>query len=179
MPRPSVNEIRGVGNFAKLYQWNWILETPPSAGNFAAFGANGGTPLNLRCESVELPKLTGESIITSIRGQKIKEPGIYTYAGTQTFIFVETVDNIVSNFLREWRELCWQAVTGIQEAKADVEAVVKIQRLNSTDDPVFEYKMTGCFLEDFDLGTLDGTTSDVFKPNMIMSYDFFEDQALT
>jgi hypothetical protein len=89
-------------------------------------------------------------------------------------VFTETADNKISQFLHDWREACWQAKTGIQREKKDVEAIIRIIRLDRQDKPIWVYKLTGCYLEDATTGTLD-STSEVFKPNFTISYDYFED----
>jgi hypothetical protein len=118
--------------------------------------------------------LTGQSIEVNIRGHKVKVPGVYNYAGTIPMVFTETADNKISQFLHDWREACWQAKTGIQREKKDVEAIIRIIRLDRQDKPIWVYKLTGCYLEDATTGTLD-STSEVFKPNFTISYDYFED----
>lgn len=175
MTRPSITDVRGIQNFATVYQWNVMFSTLPKKVSTTALTSNNGEPLNFRCESTELPKLTNESMIVSIRGHKIKQSGIHTYSNILTLIFVETVDNMISQFLHDWREACWEAKTGVQQTKQDIQAVMELHRLNSVDKEIWKYKMTGVYLEDFDLGQLDGVTSEAFKPSIVLSYDYFED----
>jgi len=175
MPKPTLDQIRSVGDFTSLFRWNLL---------FASFPAAVAAPptledLNIRCESTELPRLTGQTVIQNLRGHQVRQPGIYNYSDTLTLTFVETVDNVVHNFLRDWREAVWATNTGVAQSKADVSAIILIQRLNSQDEPIYEYKLKGAFLADFDFGgTLDGATSDALKPQLILSYDNFEDKIL-
>lgn len=175
MAKPTIDQVRSVGDFTALYRWNLI---------FAKFPAAVANPpdtndLNLRCESSELPRLTGQTIIQNIRGHQVKQPGIYNYGDSITLTFIETVDNLIHNYLKSWREACYQTKTGISQDKANVEAIIQLQRLNNQDVPIYEYKLIGSFLQDFDFGgTLDGTTSDSLKPQLILTYDYFDDKSL-
>lgn len=175
MPRPSIEQLRAVGDFAEVYRWNLQFVKFPSA----VAGAPTSNDLNIRCETVDLPKRTGTKVTTNIRGHQVHSPGIYNYGGELTIKFVETVDNKVHNFLRAWREACSATKTGVSNPKSTLEGIIRIERLNRQDVPIWEYKLTGCFLNDADYGgTLDGATSDHIKPSLIISYDFFEDRAL-
>ncbi len=130
--------------------------------------------LNLRCETSEIPKKTGQTIDVLIRGQKVRQPGIYTPVGIITMTFYETVDNKMAQFFKDWQEACWAPNTGVAAAKAAVEASIVLQRLDQGDNAIWEYTLIGAFLEDSEAGgTLDGATSDALKPTLILSYDDF------
>ena len=173
MPRVNIDQLRSIGNVAVPYRWN--LE-------FSSFPANlraDSSALNIRCESADLPKLSSAGKIeVNVRGNKVLQQGIMNYSNTFNLVFYETEDSIVHKFLRDWRELVWESKTGVQVSKADYEAVVLLTRLNHADAPIWEYKMVGCFLEDFDLGNLDGTTSDSMRTTLTLSFDYFTDRKL-
>lgn len=174
MPRPTIEEIRGVGDFATLYQWSLNFVTFPTR-----VGEGGSYPTleeaNLRCESADLPKATSQKITAEIRGHKVHSPGIQEYSGSFALTFIETIDNKISLFLKAWREACWQVRTGIQGTKQEVECQISIERMNRNNEPIWTYNLFGCFLEDYEVGTLDGATSDFFKPAMTVSFDYFEE----
>lgn len=173
MPRPTIGQIRGVGDFQTVHRWNMRFAS------FPLIGAGLATPvaedLNLRCESATVPKLTTQSIEINIRGHKVKQPGISNYDNVWTLTFVETVDTKIRSFFKGWRESIWQTRTGITADKADLEATVILEQLNNQDDTVWQYTLFGVYLEDGDFGSLDGATSDAQKPNFTLSYDFFDD----
>lgn len=171
MALPNIEELRRVGDFATLYQWDIAFLTFPAAGqwNLSPFD------LNVRCESAEIPNLTGQSIEVMVRGHKVKQPGIHAYSNVMTLVFVETVDNKIQQFLQTWREICWQTRTGYQNKKLDVECGILLTRLDRQLVPIWSYHLIGCYLEDYQMGTLDGASSDAIKPNMVLAYDYFED----
>jgi hypothetical protein len=172
--RPTIEQIRQVADFATVYHWYFSIDKYPAVGDLPE-----GTELNLRCATSALPKSTINATEVNIRGHKIKQPGIMTYENTLTINFLETVDNIVSTFIREWREICYESITGAQNTKADVEAIIKLVRLDRTDTPIWEYVLHGCYLESYDYGgELSDTASDAFRLAITISYDYFVDSEL-
>ena len=179
--RPTISSVRGLGDFATVYQWNVTMPKPPTTG--LSISANDITSeFNLRCFSTEIPKKApAGNIDIWIRGHHIKQAGIYDPPHTLTLIFLETVDNVISNFMRELRELCWQSKTGVQTPKSSAEFTLRLSRLDRQDREIWEYILIGCFLEDYDPSggaALDGSTSDILRPSLIISYDDFEDSPL-
>lgn len=174
MSRPTIEQLRGLGDFQTLYRWNLELSSPPSA-----IAAPPTEDLNLRCETTELPKMSNQSIPINIRGHRIKQPGIGEYTGTLTLTFTETVNNTIKTFLKNWREAIWSTETGVWLGDINsLKAEIKIIQLNSQDNGVWEYLLVGCYLEDYDLGQLTGDGSDIQRPSMTVSYDYYKDKAL-
>lgn len=175
--RPNILNLRSLGQVTQLFRWTVEFDTVP-----AALNAWKGDAINFRAESVSLPKLTSASTELTIRGHKLKFPGIGDYENTITLTCVETIDNNISNFIRNWRELCWQTdngSTGITQNKEDLEAKLIITRLNNKDEPIWMYTLFGCYLETGDPGSdLDGTTADPLKPVLTISFDYFNDKSL-
>lgn len=172
MSRPDITQIRNVGDFATLYQWYVTMPKKPVG--------ISDDDLNFRCLSTEIPKKTSQTIEVQIRGHKVRQPGIYDSTPTITLAFVGTVDNVISNFIRDWREKCVEEITGKHEVKADVEATLMLTQLDRTDAPIWQYELFGCWLEDYDPtgGQWDGASSDILRPTITVSYDFFKDKAM-
>ena len=172
MPRPHIDQIRVLPDFPTMYQWNFRLSDPPKG-----VQNSDVDELNKRCLSSEIPKKTGQSIDIQVRGHHTKQPGIYDSTHTITVTFVETIDNYVANFLRSWRELCWEKKTGVQQSRADCTGTVVLEQLNRQDTGIWTYTLYGCWLEDYDPtgGTWDGTASEVLRPSLTLSYDWFDD----
>ena len=177
-----MTSIRGIGDFATVYQWNITLPSSPITSPIIG-ASDVEDDFNLRCFSSEVPKRApvGAQDIW-IRGHHVKQPGIYDSTHTLTLVFLETVDSLVASMMKAWRDACWDPVTGQQLSKENLEADVRLVRLNRQDEEIWEYILHGCFYEDGDPtgGTpLDGSTSDIIRPSMILSYDWFEDGAVS
>ena len=175
MAKPTIDQIRGIGDFATLYQWNLDFASFPSA-----VGGGSSEDFNIRCISSEVPKATGSSIEVQIRGHKVKQPGVYEPPRTLTLTFVEAVDMMVNKFFKDWRDACYDMKTGEQRPKAEVEAVILLTQLNRASNPIWQYTLYGVFIEDYDPtgGQYDAASIDVLRPSLTISYDYFEDQPL-
>ena len=176
----SLNDIRNV-DYATVFRWNVSFN----------FGGAGSTaldllkpPLNLRCETAELPKKTNQVIEVNIRGHRSRHSGIVQATPTVTLTFIEDTANSISSFISAWRELHWAQNTGVSTTKQsggtnNLAASMTLTRLNNQDVEIFSYKLFGVFIEDYEAGTLDGATSDFLKPTITFSYDDFTDGADT
>lgn len=173
MARPTIDQLRQMGDFLTMYRWDMIIVPP------AAITGINSEKLNFRCETTELPKMTGTSVEVNLRGHKIKQPGIYNYTNTISLTFVETTDVVLHDFVRKWREALWKVKTGVSAApKNQLQGSLILRQLNNQDVGVWEYTLTGVYVEDYDFGQLDGTSSDSQKPQVTFSYDYFDDKKL-
>ena len=175
--RPSLQNLRSLGNFTQVFRWVVEFEKLP-----APLSSYKGDGINFRAESTGLPKCNPNSVEIVIRGGKLKRPGMADYENTISLTLVETVDNYVSNFIREWRELCWETEngsTGITQNFEDIEGTLITTRLNNKDEPIWQYKLFGCFLETGEPGgEPDASTAEPYKPILTLSFDYFNDKAL-
>lgn len=172
MARPTQDQVR-MREYATMYQWNLYFTSFPNVGSYPAT-----EDLNLRCLTAELPNFTDQKIKTTIRGHSTHQSGIKEYTSTLTLTFVETIDNTIAELLREWEEACTESNTGVHSKKADVEAVIVIERLDREDNPIYRYTLVGCFLETFEEGTLDGEASETLKPTITISYDRYKKESV-
>ena len=173
--KPTIDQIRSLGDFASVFRWKVIFVSLPTVG-VAALPLTD--ELDLRCETATIPKTTNASVEVNIRGMKVKQPGITSFDHMLTLTFVETVDNTISNFIKAWREAIYSTKEGQSANKENLEATITLLRLNSKDESIWQYTLHGCYLEDFDLGTLDGASPEVIRPSLILSYDYFTDGPL-
>ena len=171
----TIDQLRALPDYAQVTKWDINFVTLPGVG---AFGFPVSDELNFRCESVELPKATNQKYEVQTRGHKTFHSGILDYGNSFTITFTETVDSAIFNFVKAWRELIWSSRQGQAFSKSDIEATILITMLDNQDNARAKYTVFGCFLEDYDFGTVDGATSDAIKPTMTLSFDFFVDAPL-
>jgi len=172
----SIDQLRALPDYAQVTKWDVTFVTLPAVG---ALGFPVAEDINLRCESVELPKGANQKYEVMTRGHKTLHSGIMDYGNTITLTFTETVDNFLFNFVKAWRELVWSSRQGQAFSKADIEATLLITLLDNQDNPRAKYTVYGCFYESDDFGTLDGSTSDAMKPSLTLSFDHFVDAPLS
>ena len=172
--RPSVENLRSLPDFTQMYRW--IVHVAELPGALSGFNTQD---INFRAETMTVPTMTGETSVITLRGNEIRQPGRHTYNSPFTLAMVETVDSLVTDFVSQWRNLCWEyrnGSTGITQAKADVEARMELILLNNKDEPRWKYNLIGCFLESAEMGDVDGSTSDPMRPSLSIAYDRFEDE---
>jgi hypothetical protein len=169
MARPTVNQIRGLGDFAHSNLWDIEI-----VGIDFVTDLDRGD-INFRAQNVELPKRTGASLEINIRGQKIKQPGDYDYSGTTTITLIETDDLKISGAISKWREAIIETGTNNMTAKSDIEVQVIMRRLNRQGKSTGTWVLHGCYLEDYELGDM-SDAGDLVYPTMTISYDYFEEQ---
>lgn len=172
--RPTIEEIRNVSNYTDVYRWNLIFASFPvigTLGNILPWPSSND--LNIRCESTTMPKVTNEKILVNIKGQKVYQSGQATYSSTLQLNFVDTVDVKIQNFFNTWTQVVWQTRTGISQPKLRQEATIILHQLNSLDIPIYQFTLYGCFMTDFDNGSM-SSASEVRKPTATLSYDYYE-----
>lgn len=171
----GIDNVRSLPDFQAVYKWDLQFLQLPAVGPFGFPLAEG---LNLRCESSSLPSTSNQKIEIYQKGHKVFQPGINEYNGTIELTFTETVDNYISKFILAWREMIWATRSGSSFDKNDVEAVVQIVRLNQQDEAIWQYNLKGVFLEAYELGTLESATSDIMRPSVTLSFDYFTETPL-
>jgi len=169
MSRPTLQNIRGLADFATLYEWDLAFTAVPA-------GLTINTDdVNFRCLSSTVPKMATPSAPVNIRGHQVNYNTVATYDGTITLSFVETIDNKISLIGKAWRDLIWQPNTGKQASKADCQAEIILTRMDRSNNPIWAYKLIGCILTAYDPGGDFADSGDVVKPTFTLQYDMFID----
>lgn len=183
--RPSVNQLRKVGNWTQSFRWGIVVRQFP----YLLRGTWGNTSqaFNIRATSTAVPQKTGESTEIRIRGNTVRQPGIHNYQSPWTCNLKETNDVYAQQMLRDWHNLTWDTnlrnangdSSGLTAFHADLEGVFDLYLLNNLDNPIYCYTLIGAYIEDLSRGDLDGENSEPMEPNCSFAFDFFTERAIT
>lgn len=171
----DIDQVRSIGSYANNYSWKIANIEPPSVTGFPDF-----TDLDLRCASATLPQKTNQKLTIPLRQHVVHQPGVSRFSGQITLVFNETLDATISQMLEDWSNAIYDTITGAQGIKEDIESVWTLHQLSPNDaNPFYEYKLTGVWLEDYTLPTLDNAEAQaVFQPEVTLSFDYFESKSL-
>lgn len=175
--RPSVENIRSLGNFSQTFRWLVDFKSFPK-------GLPGGyttEDINFRAESVSLPEKEIELTEIQIRGNKVRQEGIGTYNSPITLTLIETVNPVCLSFLNDWQELAWKSSNGsigTTQYKNMLECEMYLTLLDSQDKPYYKYTLIGCQIGGGTGGDLDAQSADPLKPALSIAFDYFTRQAI-
>lgn len=172
MAKATLDQLRSLPDYAELTRWDLTFASIPVA-------ASGDFPLsdeiNLRCESSTIPKSTNEKIEVRHKGLRVYQNGISLPDGQITLTFNETVDAKIKQMIKAWRDAVYDFKSGKGGNKVDVVCNIILDQLNKEDSAIWRYTLKGCFIEDYDLSTLDSSSSDIQRPSITISYDLLDD----
>lgn len=172
--RPKLNEIRALGDFADTVHWYIQFTTIPSGVDLTS------DDINLRCESVPIPKRNGEKVSAQVRGlPPVHQPGLYIPEGEMTVTLFENTNNRITKGIQQLVEMNYKQGTGEAKTKAEVEFGVRLVRMDRTHKEIYEYVFYGCFLDKYEPGgELQGSSAELLKPTITFSYDDFTERSL-
>ncbi len=172
MAKATLDQVRSLPDYQEITRWNLIFATTPSA-------ASGDFPvsddINLRCETSTIPKVTNEKIEIRHRGMRVYQNGISLPEGQITLTFTETVDASIRKMIKSWKDAVYDMKTGKGGTKNEVQCTIILEMLDKQDSAVYRYTLQGCFLEDHDMGELAADASDIVRPNITLSYDYYDE----
>ena len=181
MPRPTKYQIMELPDVAQSFRWEFEsiewAETPIWLGEA---GLPSGQELieqfDWHCTSSEVPrKEANQPVEILVRGHGVRRPGIFGDQHTMSLTFFDTVDSVISAFFEAWREACWGGGTGIQQPLAQIRAEIVMNRLNQQDQPVWAYRVIGCYPEDVDpVGGELGADPNSVNPTIQLYYDTYQ-----
>lgn len=182
--RPSVNQLRRLGNFSQMFRWGIKITQFP---NKLTAWQNTSQEFNIRALSASVPQKTGQSSEIQIRGNMVRQPGIATYVSPWNCTLMETNDTYAQQMLKDWHNLYWDTnlrvstgnSSGLTEFKADLEGVIELYHLNNLDEPIYKYTLIGVYVDDYSRGDFDGSTADPMQPNISFAYDYFLEEAIS
>jgi hypothetical protein len=175
MPDLTIENVRQLGEFAKAYNWKLQFLTAPNVLPFPT-----DDEVAILCTEAETPKYADESFDVDLTVGRIPVLGKAVPVGTQTFSFVETVDNPISNWLYQLSLLTNNIITGKQGNIEDIAFDIRLTRLDNQKVGVYEFKSIRCFIAEYDSsGGAFGVDSEVVRPTVTLRYLAFTEEDLT
>lgn len=165
----DIEELRALPDYVKMTDWGISFPVLPTVG---ALGSFSSSDLNLRCETVDLPKPANQKMEINTRGHKVFQNGLADFGNSTTITFNDTVDNKIFNFVKAWREITRDFRTGKQFSKQDVQAVCVVTQYNPEGDAIRAWELVGCIYESDDFGSLDASSSDIARPSLTIGFDY-------
>lgn len=163
----SLNDVRGMGNPLRSYDFDIIIPNMPGGGDGAA--------VRIHVTNGTIPGFGVESFESNHHGHTLKHAGRGLHARTWNVEYEETTDMRVYTALRAWRDLQWDPETGVQAERDVYTTTGKIQLLNVSKTVIKTIDVFGLYVEDVPDITLDGAVSDSVKIPVTYSYDFTKD----
>ncbi len=168
---PNVENLRALGDITQAHRWGVSFVSFPQV-------CTGFTSedINFRAESVTLPKLNTPPQDLKIRGINIKPAGQGEYEHEITLTCVETVDNKITRFIKQWREGTWSQDDGgggATRPETELFATILLALLNNQWEPRYYYKLFYCKISAGEPGADLGAEAEPMKPALTISYDYF------
>lgn len=169
MPQPTHEDVRKIGDVQVLYKFNLKFISMPKVGKYPNMN-----DINVRCLTTEVPKKSTENISYILHGHEVTQNGMGKYSGTLKINMIETVDNKVKLFIKEWSEASHKTNTGASNLKKDLEAILQLEMLGTKLETIYTYTLTGVIYEDHDFPELDGSSSEAVKVSLTIHYDYYD-----
>ena len=167
--RPSIQDVRNIGQIAQRFRWRLDFITQPLAGSGLILPAD----LNIRCESVDVPSYDISSQDVKIKQWTIQRNGSIK-PKDMTLTFVETTDGSTFDFFSAWQEAIMNLKSGQGNSKDLSSALINLTLLNNTNDPIRLFTVWGCILKSYDRGAANNT-DEIFKANVTFGFDYFKE----
>jgi len=167
MIRPSIEQIRQLGDVALTFRWHISMPSTPLVMKDIF---ERGQSLNLRATSTSKPKITDQKVTVDVRGSQVHQPAKHEYSKSIQLKCYETVDSKMADLIRQW--IHWSTNYGKTYPKLDLECKILLTELDNSDKARYHYMLVGVFLEDYDFG--EGSSDNgVVQPSLTLSYDYF------
>ena len=188
MARPTIDNVRQLGDFATTYNWMMRIAEMPNVSfsddNYVTYQASSvissdGKELNLRCTTTKLPEVEVDVAEANIRGFISRQPGQIKQGGSIDFTFIDTVGAPVERFFQAWRETQWKTGDGSQASKLGGQGVLEIIRTDrqgagdmGTGNFIFSYTLVGAWCSKVTLSDLQSSSNDLFQVTATIVYDY-------
>lgn len=166
--RPSINELRALGQHATNYNWGIQFISLPSL--LTGFTSSD---LNTRATSAGIPKRSVSPMDINLRGHKVHQHGVVNYGNTYSISLYETVDSKVGKFLDAYMDMLWTPITGTQVPKSISQTSFLLTLLDSYDKARRYYTIIGAWLTDYDPGSLASDGGAILTYQTTWQFDYW------
>lgn len=165
--RPSLNDVRKLGQIAQRFRWRLDFLKQPIAGS----GIILPTDLDIRCESVDIPSYAINTTEIKIRQWSVPK-NMSSKANDINLVFIETIDGLVFDFFSAWQDAVINVKSGKGNAKSLSNATINLTLLDNKNQPIRLFTCFGCILKKYDRGQANNT-DEIFKANITFGMDYF------
>jgi len=165
--RPTIQDVRNIGQIAQRFRWRLDFVTQPIAG----IGIILPTELNIRCESSDVPTYNISSQEVKIKQWSIQRNGSVK-PNDMNLVFIETTDGLVFDFFSAWQDAIMNLKSGKGNAKSLTSSIVNLTLLNNKNEPIRLFTCWGCILKGYSRGAADNS-DEIFKANVTFGFDYF------
>ena len=187
--RPTINQLRTLTDFCPSYRWDMAATLPAVVAQALGGGTTAITALNLRTTSISIPKRSVDPIEVSNRGHRIYREGMTSFSQQIALSTIGTIDAVTHQAINYWHNMQWSVEGTGTSAEVygrmssnnplDRQATITLTALNNTDTGYWQYLIIGCWLQDAEFGEFGSDSSDILRPGMTMTYDYFVDGPVT
>lgn len=131
-----------------------------------------GLELNARIS--QIPGYVNESIDVNWLGHKIKYISRGTFSNTISLTYDEDFEGNIKTAFQKWRDKIYSITNGnIGHPEEYKCKQVVIELLDNLGEIIYRYNLMGVYPEDFGDITLDYSSIDILKNEIVLSYDYY------
>jgi len=171
--KPTIQDLQEL-NPIRMNDWNIIFTKFPDG---VDAGPLAPADFNLRARSTGLPETTISPMEVNIRGLRVRIPGDGTPNGEFNVTLVESVDQKVIDFLRNWRVAAFNPETGERKAPKELRGEMLITLLAPDLKPIRRFRLFSVWPSNVTLGELQGDPdAGPMEVTITFSFDWYKEE---
>lgn len=164
----TIEEIRNLAEPLKGYQFKITIANPPGSGASIE-------EMQFLCQATALPGRSIDSVLTTLGGHTVTDPGKTSGPRIWTTTFAETTDNSIIQRINSWQQVCSNEATGVQGTRADYWRNARVELLNNAKEVTLTRQLIGIWPQDMTDMSLDTGSSDVVTLDVTWEFQYHED----
>lgn len=159
----SIEDLRGIQNPLRTYEWEVEITGPASLG--------GEEGLTSRAQTVAIPEVSVEPIELNHKSEKTVYAGRVASARTMTINFFDDENLTVYRFFKQWMQLIHNENTGGGVSRSAYIAGLSIKQLSQDSETVIAtHTITGAFPTSIGEQSLSYDDSSILTLDITLSY---------